>query len=252
MTAAIWSAAPSSIEAFPTAALLRFYDRHGLLETGNYPTWYTVEGTSRAYLDRITRPFRERIRLRTPVRAVRRHADFVEIASDAGGRERFDHVVLAMHSDQALAVLEDPSDAEREILGAIPYLENEAVLHTDVRLLPRRRAAWSSWNYRVPRTGGEHRPLVTYHLNRLHRIRARREFCVTLNPGDRVDPALVLGRFRYAHPVYSRAADAAQRRRAEISGVRRTHYAGAYWGYGFHEDGARSAVAVAQALGIEP
>jgi predicted NAD/FAD-binding protein len=185
---------------------------------------------------------------------VRRAADHVEIATDAGGRERFDHVVLALHSDQAIALLEDPSEAEREILTAIPYLENEAVLHTDATLLPRRRRAWSSWNYLVPREEGD-RPLVTYHLNRLHRLprlRNRAEFCVTLNPGNRVAADRVLGRYRYAHPAYSARAEAAQRRHAEISGVRRTHYAGAYWGYGFHEDGVRSAALVARALGATP
>jgi predicted NAD/FAD-binding protein len=250
MTAAIWSAAPASIAAFPARSLLRFYEHHGLLETGNYPTWFTVEGTSSAYTTALADRLGERIRLRAPVRAVRRTEDGVEIASDGAGRERFDQVVLALHSDQALAILEDPSDAEREILTALPYLENEAVLHTDVSLLPRRKRAWSSWNYIVPREPGD-RPLVTYHLNRLHRLRARREFCVTLNPGERVAPGHVLRRISYAHPVASQRASAAQRRHAEISGVRRTHYAGAYWGYGFHEDGARSAVNVARALGVD-
>lgn len=248
MTASIWSAAPATIAAFPARTLLRFFHNHGLLETKNYPTWFTIEGGSRSYVEALSRPFRDRVRLGAPVRAIRREKDGVVVATDSMGRERFDEVVLAVHSDQALAIMEDPSPEEREILGAIPYLSNEAVLHTDVRLLPRRRAAWSSWNYFIPRAAGS-RPLVTYHLNRLHRLKARREFCVTLNPGDRVAPERVLARISYAHPVYSERGVAAQRRHHEISGTRRTHFAGAYWGHGFHEDGARSAVTVARALG---
>ncbi len=248
MTASIWSAAPASIVDFPARTLLRFFHNHGLLETKNYPAWFTVEGGSRVYVEAISSPFRDRVRRNTPVRAIRRENDGVVVASDAAGRERFDQVVLAVHSDQALAMLEDPSLEEREILGAMPFLANEAVLHTDTRLLPRRRAAWSSWNYFVPRAEGSH-PLVTYHLNRLHRFRARQEFCVTLNPGDRVAPERVLARIPYAHPGYSARGVVAQQRHHEISGKRGTHYAGAYWGHGFHEDGARSAMTVARMMG---
>ena len=162
--------------------------------------------------------------------------------------ERFDHVVLATHSDQALKLLADPTPREHELLGAIPYQANEAVLHTDATLLPRRRRAWASWNYHLlaEPTG---KPTVTYHMNRLQTLAAEREFCVTLNRTDAIDPDTVIRTIPYAHPVYTAAGQAAQARHAEISGENRTHYAGAYWGWGFHEDGVVSGERVAQRLG---
>ncbi len=166
------------------------------------------------------------------------------------GVERFDEVVLACHADQALALLEDPSPAEREILGALPYQDNEVVLHTDTRLLPRRPRAWASWNYRLDGRGDEARVSVTYDMNILQRLEAPHTFCVTLNDSDAIAAEKVLGRFTYAHPQFTLAGEAAQARHAEISGgARRTHYCGAYWRNGFHEDGVWSALRVAHALG---
>jgi predicted NAD/FAD-binding protein len=168
-----------------------------------------------------------------------------------GHPERFDHVVLGVHSDQALRLLADASDREREILGAIPYQANEAVLHTDVRLLPRRRRAWASWNYHLlPEPSGL--ATVTYHMNRLQALRADRQYLVTLNRSEAIDPQMVLRRFRYAHPVYTAAGARAQARVHEISGVGRTHFCGAYWGYGFHEDGVVSGLRVARRFGLAP
>jgi predicted NAD/FAD-binding protein len=175
------------------------------------------------------------------VRRIERLPDRVRIEADGGESESFDEVVLAVHSDQALAMLADPSRAEREVLGAIPYQRNEVLLHTDVSLMPRRRAAWSSWNFHL----GERPPgasTVTYWMNNLQRLRAGADYFVTLNRGEEIDPAKVIRRLTYDHPVYTAAGVAAQARHAEISGVRRTHYCGAYWGWGFHEDGVVSAL----------
>ncbi len=192
-------------------------------------------------------PFRDRLRLATPVRSVERFEDRVEVTAAGSEPESFDEVVLATHADRSLALLADPAPAEREILGAFPYQRNEAVLHTDRSLLPRRRRAWASWNYHLDaRQAGP--ATVTYHMNRLQSLRADREYCVTLNRTEAIDPAHVIRAIAYEHPVYTAAGAAAQRRHAEISGRDRTHYCGAYWGWGFHEDGVASAYRAVAAL----
>jgi predicted NAD/FAD-binding protein len=182
------------------------------------------------------------------VQAVTRHPDHVLVSARGHEPERFDEVVFATHSDQALALLTDASDREHDILGAIPYQPNEAVLHTDLRMLPRRRRAWASWNYHLlDRPPG--RTTVTYHMNRLQSLRTRTQLCVTLNRTDAIDPAKVIRRIPYAHPVFTTQGVKAQRRSEEISGRNRTSYCGAYWGWGFHEDGVASAVRVASRFG---
>jgi predicted NAD/FAD-binding protein len=188
------------------------------------------------------------IRLSSPVRKIRRSHGNVEIVTDGRAVETFDRVVIATHSDQALRLLADPTPAEREILGAIPYQRNDAVLHTDESVLPESRHAWSAWNYRIPRDHGP--TVVTYDMNILQGLDSQQTFCVTLNDGGGIDPARVLKRIVYHHPLFTADAIAAQGRRSEISGVNRTHYAGAYWGYGFHEDGVRSALDVAAGFGL--
>ena len=243
--AAVWSADPEQMWRFPARFLAEFFDNHGMLGLTNRPRWRTIRGGSRRYVEALTRPFADRIRLRTPVREIRRHDDHVSVDG-----ERFDHVVLAAHADQSLGMLADPSDRELELLGAFPYQPNEAVLHTDRALLPRRRRAWASWNYHLLEQPSG-RPTVTYHMNRLQALSADRELCVTLNRTDRIDPAHILRTIRYAHPVYTASGAAAQQRHEEISGLDRTHYCGAYWGWGFHEDGVASAVRVAERLGGE-
>ncbi|SFT58290.1 NAD(P)/FAD-dependent oxidoreductase [Halomonas saccharevitans] len=251
MGAAIWSASISDLRDFPLLFFVRFFRHHGLLSVNDRPQWYTLIGGSRAYIPALTAPYAERIRLSTPVRGIRRHADRVEVRSDAGV-ESFDQVVLACHADQALEMLGDASAAEREILGAMPYQDNEVVLHTDTRLLPRRPRAWASWNYRLDGRGDDARVSVTYDMNILQRITAPHTFCVTLNDSAAIDPAKVLGRFTYAHPQFTLAGQAAQARHGEISGpVQRTHYCGAYWRNGFHEDGVWSALRVARDLGCD-
>ncbi|WP_416138275.1 NAD(P)/FAD-dependent oxidoreductase [Halomonas sp. HK25] len=251
MGAAIWSASLQDLRDFPLQFFVRFFRHHGLLSVSDRPQWYTLVGGSRSYIPALTAPYAGGIRLSTPVRGIRRLADGVEVRTDAG-TERFDEVVLACHADQALAMLEDPSPAEREILGALPYQDNEVVLHTDTRLLPRRRRAWASWNYRLDGRGASERISVTYDMNILQRLETPHTFCVTLNDGDAIDPEKVLGRFTYAHPQFTLAGEAAKARHAEISGPAfRTHYCGAYWRNGFHEDGVWSALRVAGGLGCD-
>ncbi len=242
MGAAIWSADPAQMHAFPARFLVRFLHNHGMLSVDRRPQWRVVAGGSRRYLDRLLAPYRDRVRLGSPVRALRRHSAHVEICTDAAGTEQFDCVFVACHSDQALALLADPSDAERAVLGAIGYQRNDAVLHTDVSVLPRRRLARAAWNYLVP-AAAHGRVAVTYDMNILQGLDAPETFCVSLNPGAALDPARVLERMAYDHPVFTPAAVAAQGRRAEVSGVARTFYCGAYWRYGFHEDGVVSAMA---------
>jgi len=245
---AVWSAAPRQMWSFPARFLAEFFDNHGMLSVRGRPSWRTVRGGSARYVEALTRPFSHRLRLRTPVQEVTRHHDHVLVKPRGGEAERFDEVVLATHSDQALALLADASGGEREILGAIPYQPNEAVLHTDARMLPRRRRAWASWNYHLlpePKPAST----VTYHMNRLQSLRAEREFCVTLNHSERIDPARVIRRISYAHPVYTEAGVRAQARVGEIDGCNRTHFCGAYWGWGFHEDGVVSALRVGERFG---
>ncbi len=245
---AVWSADPRQIWRFPARFLAEFFDHHGMLGLRGRPRWRVVSGGSARYVEALSAPFAERIRLRTPVRKVRRDEHGVLVWPHGGEAERFDEVVLATHSDQALRVLEDADPLERSILSAIPYQVNEAVLHTDVRLLPRRRRAWASWNYHW-QPDPSPRAAVTYHMNRLQSLRAEREFCVTLNRTEAIDPDRVIRKITYAHPVYTRAGVAAQARVGEISGRDRVHFCGAYWGWGFHEDGVRSALQVAERFG---
>ncbi len=248
MGAAIWSTDLPRMRDFPAQPLLRFFENHGLLQLSGRPQWFTVPGGSRTYVDALTRPFRDSIHLRRPVRSVRRGRDWVEVADASGRRERFSHVIVATHSDQALRLLADASPAEREILGAIRYQPNEVVLHTDASLLPRSRRAWSSWNYHL-RADDPARVCVTYHMNRLQLLDPGEELCVTLNGTDRIDPDRILRRFSYDHPLFDLAALRAQGERAAIDGVGRTHFCGAYWGNGFHEDGVTSALEVCRKFG---
>ncbi len=245
---AVWSADPRQMWSFPASFMARFFANHGMLGLRNRPQWRTVSGGSARYVEALTAGFAGRIQLRTPVREVLRGEELVTVTLANGESQRFDQIVIATHSDQALALLGDASEAERRLLGAIPYQLNEAVLHTDVRLLPRRRQAWASWNYHLLQ---EPRPAstVTYHMNRLQSLRASEQFCVTLNLSDRIDPRRILRTIQYAHPVYTPAALATQREFAQISGVGRTHFCGAYWGWGFHEDGVVSGLRVAEHFG---
>jgi predicted NAD/FAD-binding protein len=242
MGAAIWSAKPERMLAMPASFFIRFFHNHGMLNIKNRPTWRVIRGGSRNYVDRLVEGHRHRIRLRSPVRGVRRHPTHVEIMTDDAGSERFDQVFIACHSDQALNMLQDASPQEREILGAIPYQTNEAVLHTDQSLMPRRRVAWGAWNYHVL-GAPQQRVALTYNMNILQSLNAPVQFCVTLNNTDAIEPSRVIRKIRYEHPVFSAEGVAAQARQREINGVGRTYFCGAYWRNGFHEDGVVSAIA---------
>ncbi len=245
---AVWSADPRQMWSFPARFLAEFFDNHGMLSFRDRPQWRTVSGGSARYVDALLARFEGRLRLGTPVIAVRRTEQGVLVTPRGGAPERFDEVVLATHSDQALSLLADAADCERRLLGAIPYQTNEAVLHTDASILPRRRRAWASWNYHLSDAPTGH-TTVTYHMNRLQALRAEREFCVTLNRTADIAPEHVIRTITYAHPVYSREGTAAQRRFGEINGRNHTHFCGAYWGWGFHEDGVASALRVAERFG---
>ncbi len=249
---AVWSADPAQMYSFPVRFLAEFFANHGMLGFRDRPRWSTIAGGSARYVEALTAPFRDSIRLASPVRSIVREPGHVTVVAEGrDGREdrRFDHVVIATHSDQALGMLADPSEAELRLLGAIPYRRNEAVLHTDGRLLPRRRWARAAWNFHLL---AEPKPVstVTYWMNHLQRLRADRDFCVTLNRTEAIDPSRVIRTISYSHPVFTPAGVAAQSSHAEISGIeRRTHYCGAYWGWGFHEDGVRSALAACAPFG---
>ncbi|WP_434604786.1 FAD-dependent oxidoreductase [Pseudomonas sp. Z4-7] len=247
MGSAIWSMSPAGMMEFPLQFFLRFCHNHGLLSVDQRPQWRVIEGGSRGYIEPLCAGFREHIHLDCPVRRVSRDADGVTVHSRRG-IERFDKVVFACHSDQALALLETASVAEAEVLGALAYARNEVLLHTDTRLLPQRRNAWASWNYRL---GGppEAPAALTYNMNILQGLDAPVTFCVSLNQSESVDPAQVLARFDYAHPQYSLAGVAAQARQGDLQGRQHSYFCGAYWANGFHEDGVVSALAVARHFG---
>jgi predicted NAD/FAD-binding protein len=249
MASALWSSPAEGILGFPAKYLVRFMDNHHMLQVQGRPPWRVVTGGSSSYIAALQRDWAVQVRLSSPVRRVRRDSDGAWLTT-AAGEERFDQIVLACHSDQALALLADPSEAEREVLGAIAYQENDTVLHTDARLLPTRRKAWAAWSAYVPAEPGA--PCtVSYCMNLLQSLESPEPFVVTLNRSQDIDPAKIIARMRYHHPVYTHASVAAQARRGEISGVNRTWYAGAYWGFGFHEDGLRSGIEVARGLGCE-
>jgi predicted NAD/FAD-binding protein len=248
MGAAIWSARPDRFLEFPARFLFGFFNNHGLLTVAGHPQWQTVEGGAARYVGALTRPFAGKIRLNCPATAISRQDDGVIVTPRQGTSERFDCVVLAAHADQSLALLTDATPAEREILSALPYQRNETILHTDPSLLPRSRRAWASWNYYIPPE--DERPVVlTYNLNRLQGHQSPDPICVTLNESKALDDSRILQRIEYHHPLYDHRALVAQRRFQEINGENRTYFCGAYWGYGFHEDGVNSALAVGECFG---
>lgn len=247
MASALWSTPSNGVLSFPARYLVQFMANHQMLQVSGRPQWQVVRGGSDRYIEALRDGWNVEERLACPVRSVRRDEDGVRVLSTAG-EEHYDHLVLACHSDQALRLLDDADDSEREILGAMRYQRNDTVLHTDSRLLPRQRKAWAAWNAHVPREPAQ-ACTVSYCMNLLQGIGSPDPFVVTLNRSDTIDPAKVLRRMHYDHPIYDLASVAAQRRKSEIQGQRRTWFAGAYWGWGFHEDGMRSAIEVAAALG---
>lgn len=250
MAAAIWSSKPRAILDFPADFLIGFFANHGLLQLRNRPQWRTIIGGSRNYVEALLEPIVRQVRLCSPISGVARTEHGVIVSPCDGPRERFDRVVFATHADQTLRLLVDATRSERQVLEAFPYQGNEAVLHTDTSLMPSSPRAWASWNYHVPQ-GQELGASVTYDLSRLQRHDSASPILLTLNETDSIDPAKVLRTFNYHHPAYSQASIAAQRRHKEISGQRHSYFCGAYWGYGFHEDGVNSALAVARQFDID-
>lgn len=250
MASAVWSMSFAEIAEFPAAALVKFFDHHGMLGIDTHPEWRVIRGGSHRYLAPITAPYAGRITTGAAISRVARDADGVTIHVDGRAPERFDEVVFACHGDQVLPLLDRPTDEERAVFAKFRTSANETVLHTDARLLPRRPDARASWNYGIDARAAR-QVSVTYHMNRLQSLDTRDDYCVTLNGTDRIEPSKVIRSMIYHHPSYDLGALEAQARWGEVSGAMRTHYCGAYWFYGFHEDGMKSAVRVAKALGVE-
>ncbi len=251
MGAAIWSADPHEFGAMPARFFIRFFEHHGLLSINNRPQWRTVQGGSQQYVAAIARHLGDRVRTNCGVTRITRDVHQVTLTTVQGEQLAFDQVVLATHSDQALELLAEPTSLEREVLTALPYQENTAVLHTDESLLPRRRLAWASWNYHNLNQP-HHQVAVTYWMNNLQSLKTQTNYCVTLNHTSAIKPEKIIREIQYHHPVFTQAGVAAQARHQELNGQNRTWYCGAYWRNGFHEDGVWSAWQMLQHMGVNP
>jgi len=247
MGASIWSCPPGVFAEFPIRFIVEFYKNHGLLSVSHRPTWRTILGGSREYVRRLIEPIQSAIRLKTAVTRVLRGEESVTLHSSEQNLGAFDHVIFACHSDEALQMLDQPTLTERQVLSEFPYHVNDVVLHTDVGVLPRRRGAWAAWNYHIGLDSAAEATL-TYDMNLLQNLRKRHRYLVTLNSTAKIDSSRVLGRYTYAHPVYTTRRAAAQKRHGELLNQNRSSFCGAYWGNGFHEDGVKSALAVCGAL----
>ncbi len=240
MGSAIWSANPSQMYAMPAQFFIRFFHNHGMLSVDDRPTWYVIQGGSKEYVGKLTTAFRDHIRTDSLVESISRNRAFVSVKVQNQPPERFDSIFIATHSDEALQLLSDATPLEQDVLRPMAYQENEAVLHTDEAMLPIRRRAWAAWNYHIP-AHQQNRVAVTYNLNILQNIQAPVQFCVTLNNSRGISPSKIIKRMIYYHPVFTTESVLAQQRQAEINGINRTYFCGAYWRYGFHEDGVVSA-----------
>jgi predicted NAD/FAD-binding protein len=251
MGASIWSASVDVIMEFPLRFFLKFFNNHGMLSVDNRPEWRVISGGSKSYIEPLIQSFKDNIHLNSPIVSVKRSDENVVIKTLSGDKHEFDQVVFACHSDQALGMLDEPTQDEDDILGAIPYQQNEVVLHTDRRLMPKRKLAWAAWNYHIPQRHSEY-AMVTYHMNALQNLHdAPDDFMVTLNRTAEIAPGKIIDKYDYAHPVFTMDGIAAQQRHSEINNKNRSHFCGAYWFSGFHEDGVNSALRVAKTFGIE-
>ncbi len=241
MGAAIWSSHPDQMLNFPAGFFIRFFHNHGMLSIDDRPVWHVIKGGSREYVKKLTESFAQNIYRNSPVESVVRHSNYVELRLNNGDTFVFDQVFIATHSDQALSLLSDSTPLEQEILGAIPYQENEAILHTDSSVLPERKLAWAAWNYHIL-PGQSERVALTYNMNILQNLQSDTDICVTLNNSQAVNPEKIIKTMTYHHPVFTPEGVLAQQRHAEINGSNRTYFCGAYWRYGFHEDGVVSAL----------
>ena len=248
--AAIWSTAPHKMMNIPAIFFIRFFENHGLLQILDRPNWWVIKGGSKRYVERMVHGFEDKIRLNSPVKNVKREKDIVTVHFGPDGQniETFDTIIFATHSDQSLAMLEMPTLKERDILSSIKYQKNKALLHFDESILPRRKTAWSSWNYLLDENQ-ESPVALTYNMNILQSLRSKRIFCVSLNSNDMVDESKIIKRLSYDHPLFTVSSIEAQKRKYEISGKNNTYYSGAYWKNGFHEDGVVSALDVCKDLG---
>ena len=251
MGAAIWSTTTKLMMDMPALFFIRFFNNHGLLQIKDRSGWWVIKDGSKEYVKKIIEPFQERIRVKSEIKTIKRSAGKIIITHTAKGDEEiFDAVVIGTHSNQALKLLADPTEKEHEILGAIPYQTNSALLHTDTSILPKRKLAWASWNYHLDQD--EHKPvMLTYNMNILQRLDCDETFCVTLNSNDLIDQNKIIKELNYEHPLFTHESIKAQARKNEISGVNNTYYCGAYWRNGFHEDGVVSALDVCKNFGIE-
>lgn len=250
MGAAIWSTKPSDMLKMPVVFFIKFFKNHGLLQIKDRPKWWVIKGGSKYYVEKLIENFKDKIKVSTPISTIKRTDEIIEIlyGTDSLISESFDAVILATHSDQALKILDQPTSKEKEILGALPYQKNEALLHFDDSILPSRRSAWSSWNYLLDED--KDKPVaLTYNMNILQSLESEHTFCVTLNSDNVVDPRKIIKKLNYEHPLFTLKGIRAQNRKKEISGENRTFYCGAYWRNGFHEDGVVSALDVCREFG---
>jgi predicted NAD/FAD-binding protein len=248
MAAALWSSSLDNVKEMPICFFINFFKNHGLLSVNEHLQWRVIAGGSTTYVKKLIAHFPDKITLKTKINAVQRFPDYVLLQTEHGENLKFDQVIFANHSDEALAILTDPSKEEQSILSSIPYQPSEVALHYDERLLPTCKRAWASWNYRVNENSFS-QPTVTYYMNRLQGLELPWHFCVSLNQTKLIDPKKIIKVFHYSHPIYTPDSFCAQSRVNLISGINRTHYCGAYWGYGFHEDGVNSALKVCEYFG---
>ena len=241
MGAAVWSADPEQMMGFPAGFFIRFFHNHGMLSVDDRPQWYVIKGGSKEYVKKLTASFSNKIHTESPVKSVKRFEKGVKLTLQNGESQFFDDVFIATHSDQALAMLEDCSDVEKSVLSKIPYQENEAILHTDESILPKKKLAWAAWNYHIL-NNKQDRVALTYSMNILQSLDSKEEFCVTLNNEDAINPDKIIKKIKYAHPIFTPEGIASQKRHGEINGLQNTYFCGAYWRYGFHEDGVWSAL----------
>lgn len=251
MCAAIWSSSLEQTRRFPLTFFLQFFNNHGLLNITDRPQWYTIKGGSSEYIPPLVAAFKDKIKLSTAVVSVSKHEGKWKVVDAQNNNALFDDVIFACHSDQALRMIAEPNDSHKQVLGSIPYANNDVVMHKDTRQLPKRKLAWASWNYRLKEDSSEEmRPAsVTYNMNILQRLSVPSTYCVTLNNTSSIDNDTILGQYDYAHPQYSSEMVEAQKQRGKICGVDNLHFCGAYWYNGFHEDGVRSALDVCERFG---
>jgi predicted NAD/FAD-binding protein len=248
--ASLWSCPAEKFSQFPMRFVLEFLDNHRMLQVENRPQWRTVTGGSNQYVKKLIKPFSDQIHLNMPVAKVKRRGGRVNVIFSNGSEEVYDEVIMAAHADQSLKLVEDMDEEEKSILEYFPYQDNEAILHTDTSVLPVNQNAWASWNYLIPSGAGKH-VTVTYNMNILQGIESKQTYCVSLNQAELIDPGKIIKRIRYHHPVFRPGRDSAQDQHKKLIKRRGISYCGAYWGYGFHEDGVRSGLSVADAFDME-